>query len=197
MLYPGQDAVNHKLWWTDGVMKFVGISTEPRRIIAVVPDFDDENIIPSSAMTIYEPSEQEQGWSGRPVRTRTSGSLHAGPRHHTNHSPAVGRPARGKGQHAGRRSRRGADARPAQRDCVWRIRRRGAFDLRSGCGGCSCFLCERAYARVRSPHGAGRYAAQYSHVPTVLVEGVAMAGIGVGAGVVVGFALSRVIAKYV
>jgi putative ABC transport system permease protein len=23
MLYPGQDAVNHTLWWTDGVMKFV------------------------------------------------------------------------------------------------------------------------------------------------------------------------------
>src|ERR1700727_540023 len=65
MLYPGQDAVNHKLWWTDGVMKFVGMSAEPRRIIAVVPDFDDENIIPSPAMTIYEPSEQEQGWYGR------------------------------------------------------------------------------------------------------------------------------------
>jgi ABC-type antimicrobial peptide transport system permease subunit len=32
---------------------------------------------------------------------------------------------------------------------------------------------------------------------TVLVEGVAMAGIGVGAGVVVGFALARLIAKYV
>ena len=31
----------------------------------------------------------------------------------------------------------------------------------------------------------------------VLVEGVAMAGIGVGAGVLVGFALTRVIAKYI
>ncbi len=65
MLYPGQDAVNRKLWWTDGVIKFIGISPEPRRIIAVVPDFDDENIIPSPAMTIYEPTEQEQGWNGR------------------------------------------------------------------------------------------------------------------------------------
>src|SRR6202034_2074886 len=65
MLYPGQDAVNRKLWWTDGVIKFVGISSEPRRIIAVVPDFDDENIIPSPAMTIYEPAEQLPGWSGR------------------------------------------------------------------------------------------------------------------------------------
>lgn len=63
-LYPGQDAVNHTMWWTDGVMKFVGISSEPRRIVAVVPDFDDENIIPQPAMTIYQPIDQE-GWSGR------------------------------------------------------------------------------------------------------------------------------------
>jgi hypothetical protein len=65
LLYPGQAAVNNTLWWTDEVIKFLGISPEPRRIIAVVPDFDDENIIPSPAMTIYEPVEQEQGWTGR------------------------------------------------------------------------------------------------------------------------------------
>jgi putative ABC transport system permease protein len=52
------------MWWTDGVMKFIGISTAPRRIIAVVPDIDDENIIPSPAMTIYEPIDQEP-WNGR------------------------------------------------------------------------------------------------------------------------------------
>ena len=44
-LFPGQDALNRNLRWTDGVMKFVGISTEPRRIVGVVPDLDDENII--------------------------------------------------------------------------------------------------------------------------------------------------------
>lgn len=63
-LYPGQDAVNRKMWWTDGVIKFIGISPEPRRIVAVVPDIDDENIIPQPAMTIYQPVDQE-GWSGR------------------------------------------------------------------------------------------------------------------------------------
>ena len=30
----------------------------------MVPDFDDENIIPSPAMTIYQPTDQE-GWQGR------------------------------------------------------------------------------------------------------------------------------------
>ena len=63
-LFPGREAVDRHLQWTDGVMKFIGISTEPRRIIGVVPDVDDENIIPQPAMTIYQPSTQE-GWSGR------------------------------------------------------------------------------------------------------------------------------------
>ena len=63
-LFPGQDAVNRELRWTDPVVKFIGISQDPRRIIGVVPDVDDENIIPAPAMTIYQPAEQE-GWYGR------------------------------------------------------------------------------------------------------------------------------------
>ena len=63
-LFPGQDPLNRHMQWTDGVMKFVGISYEPRRIIGVVPDLDDENIIPMPGMTIYQPSEQE-GWTSR------------------------------------------------------------------------------------------------------------------------------------
>jgi putative ABC transport system permease protein len=63
-LFPGQDAVNRELRWTDNVIKFIGISPEPRRIIGVVPDLDDENIIPSPVMTVYQPTDQE-GWNGR------------------------------------------------------------------------------------------------------------------------------------
>src|SRR3984885_5948702 len=63
-LFPGADALNRELRWTDGVMKFVGISLEPRRIAGVVPDLDDENIIPSPAMMVYQPTDQE-GWQGR------------------------------------------------------------------------------------------------------------------------------------
>ncbi|MBT9329579.1 ADOP family duplicated permease [Paracidobacterium acidisoli] len=69
-LFPGQDALNHELRWTDGVMKFIGISMEPRRIVGVVPDLDDENIIPSPEMMVYQPADQE-GWEGRLfVRTK-------------------------------------------------------------------------------------------------------------------------------
>jgi predicted permease len=74
-LFPGQQALNRNLSWTDPVMKFIGISQKPRRIIAVVPDVDDENIIPAPAMTVYQPSDQE-GWGGR-LFVRTAGDPYA------------------------------------------------------------------------------------------------------------------------
>lgn len=68
-LFPGQDAVNRHVMWTDPVTKFIGVSTAPRRIVGVVPDLDDENILPLPNMTIYQP--EEGGWSGRMlVRTQ-------------------------------------------------------------------------------------------------------------------------------
>jgi predicted permease len=70
-LYPNGDALNRVLRWTDPVIKFIGLSPEPRRIIGVVPDVDDENIIPAPAMTVYQPTDQE-GWYGR-LFVRTKG----------------------------------------------------------------------------------------------------------------------------
>ena len=58
-LFPGQDPLNRHLMWTDGVMKFISISTEPRRIVGVVADIDDEHIEPQPTMTVYHPFEQE------------------------------------------------------------------------------------------------------------------------------------------
>ncbi len=63
-LFPGRVAVNRSLRWTDGVVKFIGISSEPRRIVGVVPDIDDQNLIPVPAMTVYQPCDQEF-FSGR------------------------------------------------------------------------------------------------------------------------------------
>ncbi len=50
-LFSGREAVDRHMQWTDSVMRFVGISYEPRRIIGVVPDIDDENIIPCMTTT--------------------------------------------------------------------------------------------------------------------------------------------------
>src|SRR5712691_2591660 len=58
-MFQNMDAVNRRLMWTDPVTKFIGVSTAPRRIVGVVPDVDDEHVVPSPMMTVYHPMEQE------------------------------------------------------------------------------------------------------------------------------------------
>lgn len=58
-MFPGMDAVDRRLIWTDPVMKFINVSVTPRRIVGVVADIDDENLVPEPAMTVYHPSDQE------------------------------------------------------------------------------------------------------------------------------------------
>ncbi len=60
-MFPNQDAVNRHIMWTDPVMKFIDVSPAPRRIVGVVADVDDENVVPGPAMTVYHPFEQEIG----------------------------------------------------------------------------------------------------------------------------------------
>ncbi len=57
-LFPGQDALNRHLKWTDPLIKYGGISPQPRRIVGIVADLDDESIIPEPNMTVYQPFEQ-------------------------------------------------------------------------------------------------------------------------------------------
>jgi len=60
-LFPGQEVLNRRLMWTDGITKFIGVSNEGRRIIGVAADIDDERVAPGPAMTVYHPFEQEIG----------------------------------------------------------------------------------------------------------------------------------------
>jgi predicted permease len=60
-LFPNQDAVNRKFTWTDPVMKFIDVSTRPRRIVGIAADIDDENVVAQPAMTVYHPLDQEIG----------------------------------------------------------------------------------------------------------------------------------------
>lgn len=55
----GRDVLNRRLYWTDPVMRFIGVSPEPRRIVGVVPDVDDEHVIPGQLPTVYQPFEQQ------------------------------------------------------------------------------------------------------------------------------------------
>jgi predicted permease len=60
-MFPTSEALNRKLLWTDPVMDFIGMSKEPRRIVGIAADVDDENIVPGPAMSVYHPFEQAIG----------------------------------------------------------------------------------------------------------------------------------------
>ena len=70
-LFPNKDAVNRYLMWTDPVMKFVDVSPDRRRIVGVVADIDDNNVVPGPAMNVYHPLGQEFGGGRLFVHTRT------------------------------------------------------------------------------------------------------------------------------
>jgi ABC-type antimicrobial peptide transport system permease subunit len=70
-MFPNQDAVNRRFIWTDPVMQFIDVTTSPRRIVGVVADVDDENVVPGPALTVYHPFEQEIGGGRLFVHART------------------------------------------------------------------------------------------------------------------------------
>lgn len=78
-MFPQGDAVNRMLRWTDPVIEFIDVSGGPRRIVGVVPDIDDENIVPGAAPTIYHPLEQEMGGGRLFVHAETDPYALVGP----------------------------------------------------------------------------------------------------------------------
>ncbi len=60
-LFSTEDALNRQLRWTDPVMAFIDVNPVARRIVGIVADVDDENVVPGPAMTVYHPFEQEIG----------------------------------------------------------------------------------------------------------------------------------------
>jgi predicted permease len=66
-----QGALNRRMMWTDPVMKFIDVKTSGRRIVGIVADIDDENVVPGPAMTVYHPLEQEIGGGRLFVHAKT------------------------------------------------------------------------------------------------------------------------------
>ena len=194
LLYPGQNPLNRHLQWTDGVIKFIGISGEPRRIVAVVPDFDDENIIPSPTMTIYQPVDQE-GWSNRLfVRAHQDAYALVPSIAKAVHDMSADQPVE-KASTLG--DIRAEVLTPDKLNAIV-FGGFAAVALLISVVGVAGVLAFSVSSRTREFGIRMALGALPSNIlRIVLVEGAAMAAIGVGAGVVVGFALSRVIAKYV
>jgi putative ABC transport system permease protein len=193
-LFPGREAVDRHLQWTDGVMKFIGISTEPRRIIGVVPDVDDENIIPQPAMTVYQPSTQE-GWNGRLfVRAQNDPYALVPAITRTIHDMAADQPVE-----------RAATLEDVRTEVLTPDRLNaivfGGFAtlaLLISVVGVAGVLAFSVSGRIREFGIRQALGAQPRSILTkVLSEGLIIAGIGVAAGVVIGFVLERTIGKYI
>jgi len=193
-LFPGQDALNRNLWWTDGVMKFIGISTEPRRIVGVVPDFDDENIIPSPAMTVYQPSDQE-GWQGRLfVRTGQDPYALVPAITRTIHDMAADQPV----ERASTLEDIRAEVLAPDRLNAIVFGGFAAVALLISVVGVAGVLAFSASGRTREFGIRMALGALPRNILTnVLLEGVVIATIGVAAGVVVGFVFAQVVGRYV
>jgi putative ABC transport system permease protein len=193
-LFPGREAVDRHLQWTDGVMKFIGISTEPRRIIGVVPDVDDENIIPQPAMTVYQPSTQE-GWNGRLfVRAQNDPYALVPTITRTIHDMAADQPV----ERASSLEDVRAEVLTPDRLNAIVFGGFATLALLISVVGVAGVLAFSVSGRTREFGIRQALGAQpRSILAKVLSEGLMIAGIGVAAGVVVGFALERTIGKYI
>jgi putative ABC transport system permease protein len=66
-MFPNRDPLNHHVMWTDPLLKVLppGMMTvAPLRIVGVVADLDDENIVAKPTMTVYRSSDQEPAMVG-------------------------------------------------------------------------------------------------------------------------------------
>ena len=193
-LFPGQEAVNRDLRWTDGVMKFAGISMEPRRIVGVVPDLDDENIIPSPAMMVYQPTDQE-GWQGRLfVRAQQDPYALAPAITRTIHEISAEQPVE---RVSTLKDIRAEVLTPDRLNAVVF----GGFAVVAllisvvGVAGVLAFSVSGRTREFGIRMALG--AAPRNLLTDVLLQGVTIAGIGVGAGVVFGIAFAYGVSRYV
>jgi putative ABC transport system permease protein len=188
-LFPSGDAINRKLWWTDPVFG----KPVPRRIVGIVTDVDDENVVRGPALTVYHPFQQ----------LRVAGRLFV----HTSGDPyALVPPVR-------KIIRELSPNRPVERAAtlqdvraeVLAPERLNAFVV-SGFAGVALLIAVVGVAGVlaftvsaRTREFGVRLAigsAPRHLLLRVLSEGAVIVAIGIGAGLAGGYAFSRVAASY-
>ncbi|MBI3263359.1 MAG: FtsX-like permease family protein, partial [Acidobacteria bacterium] len=191
-LFPNGDAVNRKLWWTDPIAKLFGLH-EPRRIVGVVADVDDVNLVREPAPTVYQ-SVWQMGMAGR-LFVRAAGDPYA-------LVPAVTRVIREI-----------APDQPVERAAtledvraeVLSPERLNAFVF-SGFAGIALLIAVVGVAGVLAFSVSARTrefgvrlavgSAPRQLLGRVLSEGVLIAAIGIAAGAAGGYALARVAARF-
>ncbi len=188
-LFPNGEAINRHMWWTD---PYFGKPT-PRRIVGVVADVDDENVIKGSAQTIYMPVRQI-GIAGR-LFVRAAGDPYA-------LVPSVTRVIREISPD--QPVERAATLEDVRAE-VLSPERLNAFVF-SGFAGIALLIAVVGVAGVLAFSVSARTrefgvrlavgSAPRHLLARVLTEGASIAAIGIAAGAVGGFALARVAARF-
>jgi putative ABC transport system permease protein len=192
--FPGRNALNGRLLWTDGVMKFIGVSPDPRRIIGIVADIDDEHVEPAPALTVYHPTEQEFGGGRLFVHARTDPYALV---------PLVTRTIRELGadqpvEHAATLEDVRAEVLAPTRLNAIVFGGFAVVALAIAVVGVAGVLAFSVSVRMREFGIRLAVGSQPRHLLTsVLFEGVLMAAIGVAAGAAGGYALARLAGSFV
>jgi putative ABC transport system permease protein len=64
-MFPGRDPLNRHVWWTDQVLKFIGMDSTKMRVVGIVGDIDDMHVIQMPTLTVYSPMEQQGLFAAR------------------------------------------------------------------------------------------------------------------------------------
>jgi predicted permease len=194
-MFSTQETLNRHMMWTDPVMKFIDVSTGPRRIVGVVADIDDENVVPGPAMTVYHSFEQQELWGGRLfIHTRADPYALVSPVTRIIREMSADQPIEGA---ATLEDIRAEVLAPERLNTIVF----GGFALLAlaiSVVGVAGVLAFSISARAREFAIRLALGAHPRRILTnVLVEGMAIAVIGVAAGAVVGFAFSRLLGGYI
>jgi putative ABC transport system permease protein len=193
-MFPNGDAVNHHFMWTDPVMKFIDVSTEPRRIVGVVADLDDENVVPGAAMNIYHPFEQEIGGGRMFVHTHSNPYGLVPPITRIIRDLAADQPV----EHAATLEDVRAEVLTPDRLNALVFGGFAAVALAIAVIGVAGVLVFSVSGRTREFGIRLALGAQPSNLLThVIAEGAVMAVVGIFAGAVFGYVLARLAASYV
>lgn len=193
-MFPNQDAVNRHLRWTDPVMEFIDISTAPRRIVGVVADLDDEHIVPGQVLNVYHPFDQQELWAGRLfIHTQTNPYTLVSPITRIIRDLSVEQPVESAATLEDIR----AEVLSPDRLNTLVFGGFAALALAISVVGVAGVLAFSVSGRTREFGIRLALGAQPQQILTnVLIEGVVIAVLGVGAGAVAGFAFARLLGSY-
>lgn len=194
-LFPGQDAIDRHVLWTDPLIKFAGISSDPRRIVGIIDDIDDANIIPQPNQTIYLPFSQGPIFAAQLfVRTKNDPDALIPTITKTIRALAATQPV----EHAGSLQEVRTEVLANNRVNTIVFGGFAALALAIAVVGVSGVLAFSVSWRTREFGIRLALGAQRRRILAgVLLDGVTIAAIGVAAGGIVGWGLSRFAGNYV